>query len=99
MTRVVLGRRARKDTEALPWRLAEMVRESIGFLERNPDAGKPLRGRLKGLRSLRIGSYRIIYQVIDGGHTVRILTIRHRSAAYVTDPRRGAIPTPRVQVP
>ncbi len=86
MTRVVLGRRARKDTEALPWRLAEMVMESVGLLERNPDAGKPLQGRLRRLSSLRIGAYRIIYQVVDNGHTVRILTIRHRSVATKRTP-------------
>ena len=87
MTRVVLGRRARRDTETLPWRLAEMVRESIGLLERDPGAGKALRGRPRGLSSLRIGAYRIIYQIVDNGRTVRILTIRHRSVAYETNPR------------
>ncbi len=87
MTRVVLGRRAQVDLEILSWRQTDTVRESIGLLERDPDAGKPLQGRLRGLFVLRVGSYRVLYEMVDNGHTVRILSIRHRSIAYRTDPR------------
>jgi mRNA-degrading endonuclease RelE of RelBE toxin-antitoxin system len=50
-------------------------------------AGYPLRGRLRGLYSLRVGSYRIVYQLADNGKTVRVAAIRHRSVAYSSDPR------------
>lgn len=76
-----------------------MAREAIALLERDPDAGKPLQGRLAGLRSLRIGAYRIIYQIVDDGHTVRVLAIRHRSVAYRADPRRPPLTARRVPVP
>ena len=76
-----------------------MAREAIALLERDPDAGKPLQGRLAGLRSLRIGGYQIIYQVVDDGHTVRVLAIRHRSVAYRADPRRPPLTARRVPVP
>ena len=76
-----------------------MAREAIALLERDPDAGKSLQGRLAGLRSLRIGAYRIIYQVVDDGHTVRVLAIRHRSVAYRADPRRPPLTARRVPVP
>jgi len=46
-----------------------------------------MRGRLRGLYSLRVGSYRIIYQLADNDKTVRVATIRHRSIAYGSDPR------------
>ena len=39
------------------------------------------------VRSLRVGAYRIIYQLADNEHTVRVAAIRHRSIAYDTDPR------------
>jgi mRNA-degrading endonuclease RelE of RelBE toxin-antitoxin system len=52
-----------------------------------PHAGYPLHGRLHGLYSLRVGSYRIIYQLSDNDKTVRVATIRHRSVAYSSDPR------------
>ncbi len=87
MTRVVLGRRAQTDLEVLSWRQTDAVQESIGLLERDPDVGTPLRGHLKGLRVFRVGSYRVLYEMVDNGHTVRVLAIRHRSMAYRTDPR------------
>jgi len=57
------------------------------MLERDPLAGHLLRGRLKGLRSLRVGTYRIIYQLAEAEQTVRVVAIRHRSIAYGSDPR------------
>ena len=42
--------------------------------------GKPLRSRLFGLWSLRVGDYRIIYRI--EGNVVRIEVIGHRSTIY-----------------
>lgn len=42
--------------------------------------GKPLRYSLKGCRSLRIGDYRVIYQIM--GTTINILLIQHRKDCY-----------------
>jgi mRNA-degrading endonuclease RelE of RelBE toxin-antitoxin system len=36
---------------------------------------------------LRVGAYRIVYQLTDAGRTVRVAAIRHRSIAYRVDPR------------
>jgi mRNA-degrading endonuclease RelE of RelBE toxin-antitoxin system len=36
---------------------------------------------------MRVGSYRIIYQLSDNDKTVRVAAIRHRSVAYGSDPR------------
>jgi mRNA interferase RelE/StbE len=67
--------------------LADAVEDALLVLQSDSDAGHPLRGRLHGLRSMRVGSYRVIYQLVDGGRTVRVAAIRHRAAAYRTDPR------------
>ena len=48
--------------------------------------GHHLRGRLTGLRSYRVGVYRIIYE-LRFDKTVRVVTIRHRGDAFGTDPR------------
>lgn len=87
MARIVLARRARAELLALDWPLTDAAEEAIALLMREPDAGYPLRGRLSGLHSLRVGSYRILYQLADGGDTVRVIAIRHRSVAYRSDPR------------
>jgi mRNA interferase RelE/StbE len=87
VSRVELARRARKEIVDLDWPLSDAVLEALGLLEREPDAGHALRGRLRGLRSLRVGAYRIIYQVDGEERVVRVLAVRHRSIAYATDPR------------
>jgi mRNA-degrading endonuclease RelE of RelBE toxin-antitoxin system len=87
VARVVLARSARGELFDLDWQLADAVEEALGLLEREPLSGHELRGRLRGLRSLRVGSYRVVCQLIDGGETVRVAAIRHRAVAYRTDPR------------
>lgn len=42
--------------------------------------GKPLRYSRKGSRTLRIGDYRVIYQVED--KTINIVVIQHRKDCY-----------------
>ena len=87
MAKVVLARRARQELLDLDRPLIDAVEDALGLLERDPHAGHALRGRLTGLRSLRVGTYCIIYQLADHDQTVRITAIRHRSIAYRTDPR------------
>lgn len=87
MARVVLARRTGREILQLDWQVADAVSEALGLLERESEAGHVLRGRLRGLRSLRVGSYRIVYQLVDEGDTVRVVAVRHRAVAYQTDPR------------
>jgi mRNA-degrading endonuclease RelE of RelBE toxin-antitoxin system len=87
MARVVLARRARGELLELNWPLIDAIQDALGLLERDPSAGYLLRGRLTGLRLLRVGTYRIIYQLAEGTQTVRVVAIRHRSIAYGNDPR------------
>lgn len=87
MPRVVLARRARAELLDLDRPLIDAVQDALGLLERDPEAGHQLRGRLRGLRSLRVGTYRIVYRLTDSGQTVSVAAIRHRSIAYRTDPR------------
>ena len=42
--------------------------------------GKPLRYSFKGCLSLRIGNYRVIYQLVNT--TIHILVIQHRKDCY-----------------
>jgi mRNA-degrading endonuclease RelE of RelBE toxin-antitoxin system len=67
--------------------LIDAIEDALALLERDPFAGYALRGALRGLYSLRVGAYRILYQLTDGGKTVRVAAIRHRSTSYASDPR------------
>ncbi len=86
MPRFVLTRTAREALASLDFLLADAVLDALGELERNPQLGHRLRGRLTGLRSYRVGAYRIIYELRDDT-AVRIVAIRHRADAYGSDPR------------
>jgi addiction module RelE/StbE family toxin len=57
----------------------QVVRE-IDILRTNPYAGKPLHGEWKGVFSLRIDDYHVLYQV--KGSVVLLLTVRHRKHVY-----------------
>ena len=46
--------------------------------------GKPLRYSLKGLRSMRVGNYRIIFQ-IKSKNKILIVKIGHRKDVYKQD--------------
>ena len=87
MVRVVLARRARRELLDLDWPRIDAIEDALGLLERDPHAGYALRGRLRGLRSLQVGAYRIVYQLTDADRTVRVAAIRHRSMVYRADPR------------
>lgn len=87
MARLILARRARRELLELSWPLIDAIEDALGLLEREPQAGHALRGKLRGLYLLRVGAYRILYQLTDGEQTVRVATIRHRAIAYRSDPR------------
>jgi mRNA interferase RelE/StbE len=86
VARVYLTRTAREALAVLDFLLADAVLDALGELERDPHVGHQLRGRLAGLRSYRVGIYRIIYELRDE-KTVRVVAIRHRGSAYDIDPR------------
>lgn len=46
-----------------PKDIGRIVKE-LPILQNEPLTGKPLKGSLKEYRSLRIGNYRVIYQII-----------------------------------
>jgi len=87
LARLILARRARRDLLKLGWPLIDAIEDALGLLEHDPLAGYALRGKLRGLYSLRVGTYRILYQLTDGGKTVRVAAVRHRSMSYDSDPR------------
>jgi mRNA-degrading endonuclease RelE of RelBE toxin-antitoxin system len=50
-------------------------------------AGRALRGGLRGLYSLRVGAYWLLYQPTESDQAIRVAAIRHRSIAYGVDLR------------
>lgn len=56
--------------------------EAIDQLKINPAAGGVLKGEYSGLRRIRIGSYRVVYEVHDAQLTVLVIRIGHRREVY-----------------
>jgi len=80
---VQLTSRAVKDLDGLGRSrpaFTQKVIAKIESLSNEPSAGKPLVGPLKGLWSLRVGEYRILYRV--DSKRVTVLTINHRKEVY-----------------
>lgn len=63
---------------------AERVRliEAIDRLPAEPAAGGVLKGEFQGLRRLRVGSYRIIYEIDEGELTILVVRVGHRKDVY-----------------
>ncbi len=60
---------------------ARVARAFAGPLKTAPKGfGEPLRGTLKGYWKLRVGDYRVVFQVV--GQEVMILAIIHRRDVY-----------------
>jgi mRNA interferase RelE/StbE len=79
---IVILRRAQRELQRLPHEDYERVREAIRALAQNPrPAGcLALTGRA-GWR-LRVGNYRVIYEIDDVQHIVTILHVGHRRDVY-----------------
>ena len=63
---------------------AERLRliEAIDRLATEPTAGGVLKGEFRGLRRLRVGRYRIVYEVDEGELTILVIRIGHRKDVY-----------------
>ena len=82
MYQVLLRRRAVKDLANLAKEYRQLVAQHIDGLSQNPRPpdSKKLRG--DGGYSLRVGVYRILYDIDDSTRTVTIYRIKHRREAY-----------------
>lgn len=56
--------------------------EAIDRLAHEPSAGAALKGEFGGLRRLRVGRYRIIYEAIHQELTILVVRIGHRREVY-----------------
>ena len=67
-------------------RLSKPVRgriiKSIDALGEQPFKGTALKGELTGLRRIRIGDYRVVYEIAERELTVLVVRVSHRRDVY-----------------
>lgn len=57
---------------------------AIDRLAEQPLTGSVLKGGLRGLRRVRVGCYRVLYEVLDDELVVLVVRVPHRREAYRT---------------
>ena len=77
-----IKRSAARELARLPRRERERIVHAIDRLGDNPLAGSPLKGDLRGLRRVRVGDYRVVYEVLEGELVVLVVLVAHRREAY-----------------
>jgi mRNA interferase RelE/StbE len=82
---IKLAKEAESDLESLhksDRKLFMRILSKIESLSEHPRIGKPLVGNHKGEFSMRLGNYRIVYELDAASHIVFILTVKHRKHVY-----------------
>ena len=79
---VRIKRSAARDLADIPQGVRTRISSSIDNLSEQPLAGSPLKGELRGLRRLRVGDYRVVYELLEDEQAVLVLRVAHRREAY-----------------
>jgi mRNA interferase RelE/StbE len=80
---VLLERHAEKDLDRLSGQMHDRVVRAIAALARDlrPTGCRKLAGTKHDSR-IRVGDYRVIYEIADAAKAVRIYRVRHRREVY-----------------
>lgn len=77
---VKLSRRAEKALDSLDARFRDHIKEAVRELSGNPLLGKKLKGEFEGLRSHRLGAFRIVYRFTE--ELLEVVYVEHRKDVY-----------------
>jgi len=75
-------RRALKELRSLPQKDRERIFNAVDGLRSDPLAGRPLAAEWRGLRRLRVASYRVIYAFDGTVLRIAIVRVGHRRDVY-----------------
>lgn len=80
--RVQIKRSAAKALRLIERQDRERLVRAIDRLAEEPHAGGVLKGEFAGLRRIRVGVYRIVYEVHEGELMILVVRVAHRREAY-----------------
>lgn len=80
--RIELKSKVRKQLEKIPKKEQKRILVKIHLLANDPypQYSKPLKGRDD--RSMRVGNYRVLYDVYENRLVILVLAVGHRKAVY-----------------
>ncbi len=83
MYEVYLERSAENDLKRLPTSTFDRIVHQIKTLARNPRPSgcRKITGSKNDWR-IRIGDYRVLYEIVEKARVLRIMRVRHRREAY-----------------
>ena len=79
---VRIKRSAVKELSRVPRQARLLVIRAIDSLGEQPLAGSSLKGGLRGLRRIRVGDYRVVYELLADELVVLVVRVAHRRDAY-----------------
>ena len=82
MFELIFSKEAKDFLDKLDNSIKSRILKKIKQLETEPELGKPMTAQLAGFRSLRIGDYRAIYNIIQGKLIISVIKIGHRKNVY-----------------
>lgn len=77
-----IRRSAARELRRIPPPDRTRIIHAIDSLGEHPRAGSVLKGGLRGLRRIRVGRYRVVYEVQDDELVVLVIRVSHRRDAY-----------------
>ncbi|MBU0953607.1 MAG: type II toxin-antitoxin system RelE/ParE family toxin [Nanoarchaeota archaeon] len=79
---VLVTRRFQKSFKTLDHETQSRIKKTLPSLASDPSLGKPLHGPLKLKRSLRVGKYRVVYEVDEKRKVVTLFGVGPRKGIY-----------------
>jgi len=74
--------KARKDLDKIPKNYRARIIVVLDAIVLNPFSGKKLSGKKRGLYSIRVWPYRIIYEIHKRELVILVIRIGHRQEVY-----------------
>lgn len=86
MYKLLFHKEAKRELSRLPKHIQKIIKDKLFLLSQNPEILKnnikTLKGKYKGLKRLRVGNYRIIFEEKEKELVILIIRIAHRGEVY-----------------
>ena len=79
---IQIKRSAQRELARIPRPQRQRIIAAIDQLAAQPLIGGHLKGGLRGLRRIRVGDHRVVYELLDAELVVLVVRVAHRREVY-----------------